>query len=418
MDITQEDLKILIANAFKGELETLNQKLDTVENMKKVEIEKLNEQMAKMSKVDENKMKDVAIEKLVDEKSKKEGKWESFGEQMTAVMKACSPNGWVDKRLIATKDISGMNETAGAEGGFLVNPEYSAEIFKIQHDAGQIAKDCRHIPIAGNTLIINGVNETSRARGSHWGGTQTYWVAEGGTATKSDIKFRQIRLNLHKLMCIQYSTEELSADQTALASLTTQAVGEEFAFEIDDAILNGTGAGQPLGVRKCAALKTVAKDTLQPADTVSATNIMEMYNAMPALNRVNANWYMIQDVEPQIWKMYIPIGTAGVPVYMPATGITGVPNGTLLGRPIKVVEQCQKLGDEGDILFLDLSQYLIIEKTTGITATSSIHVRFLYDENTFKFTYRLDGQPLWNSVLTAFNSAVTRSPYVTLAERA
>jgi len=68
-------------------------------------------------------------------------------------------------------------------------------------------------------------------------------------------------------------------------------------------------------------------------------------------------------------------------------------------------------------LFLDLSQYLIVEKTGGIDASSSIHVRFLYDEQTFKFTFRMDGQPMWNSAVTSYKGNVTRSPFVTLAKR-
>ena len=49
--------------------------------------------------------------------------------------------------------------------------------------------------------------------------------------------------------------------------------------------------------------------------------------------------------------------------------------------------------------------------------TSSIHVRFLYDENVFRFIYRCDGQPIWNKALTPYKGSSTVSPYVTLAKR-
>ena len=69
-------------------------------------------------------------------------------------------------------------------------------------------------------------------------------------------------------MGVNYATEELLADQTAMQDITTQGFGEEFAFMIDDAIINGVGAGMPLGVRNCGALVSQAKETGQDATTV------------------------------------------------------------------------------------------------------------------------------------------------------
>ena len=87
------------------------------------------------------------------------------------------------------------------------------------------------------------------------------------------------------------------------------------------------------------------------------------------------------------------------PVYLPAGTIATQPYGTLFGRPVIPLEQCSALGDVGDIILADLGEYLLIDKG-GINATSSIHVRFLYDENVFRFIYRVDGQPVWNKPLT------------------
>jgi len=60
-----------------------------------------------------------------------------------------------------------------------------------------------------------------------------------------------------------------------------------------------------------------------------------------------------------------------------------------------------------------MSQYLMIDKGALQTA-SSIHIRFLYDENVFRFTYRCDGQPIWNAPLTRFKGS-TVSPFVGLS---
>ena len=53
-----------------------------------------------------------------------------------------------------------------------------------------------------------------------------------------------------------------------------------------------------------------------------------------------------------------------------------------------------------------------------VRGVSSVHVRFIEDEKSFKFWTRLDGAPWWNSVLTPRIGVASLSPFVTLAERA
>ncbi|MBU1623385.1 MAG: phage major capsid protein, partial [Nanoarchaeota archaeon] len=98
-------------------------------------------------------------------------------------------------------------------------------------------------------------------------------------------------------------------------------------------------------------------------------------------------------------------------------GISGAPYGTLFGRPVIAIEQADTVGDLGDVMLLDLSQYLMIDKG-GLQAASSLHVMFLYAEQVFRFIYRTDGQPAWNSSLTPANSSNTLSPFVLLDARA
>ena len=113
----------------------------------------------------------------------------------------------------------------------------------------------------------------------------------------------------------------------------------------------------------------------------------------------------------------MPVGTGGMPVYLPANGISGAPFGTLLGRPIVPIEYCATLGTVGDVILADLSQYVMIEKG-GLQAETSIHVQFLTDETAYRFVYRVDGQPAWKDALTPFKGNSTLSPFVALATRA
>lgn len=418
--VTEEQLAVIVGEQVKLSFEEL------MKDIKPELMEELNGKLKEIDEKVENKLKGEKVN-LEDGKGEADtkNKFDSFGEQLIHVARAAAPGGMKDPRLIwhsfkNEKDAaSGSNLLVGAEGGFLVAPEYSTELIKLTHEVAIVAKDCRHLPIAGNRIILNALKEVSRANGSRWGGLYAYWVSEAGTATKSKPEFRQIDLKLNKLMGIHYSTEELLEDSVALESIVRQGFGDEFAFLIDDAIIDGSGAGKPRGILSCNALITASKVDEQDAATFVSDNVWAMWNAMPAKNRTKANWYIIQDLEQHIQKLNLKIGTGGIPLFLPpGQGIKVAPSGNLLGRPVKPIEQCKTLGSVGDVIFADLQEYILIEKAgAGIKAGASVHVRFIYDEMTYKFTYRIDGQPIWDDTLTAYNSSVERSPYVVLEAR-
>jgi HK97 family phage major capsid protein len=347
-------------------------------------------------------------------------KFKSFGEQLVAVIRASGDRPQVDPRLRTTiyDAATGLQESLPSEGGFLVQQDFASELLTRAYETGQVASRCRRIPIGANSngLKIPGVDETSRATGSRWGGVRAYWIGEADDKTASRPKFRMIELNLKKLIGLCYATDELLQDATALASIIQQAFAEEFGFMLDDSAINGTGAGMPLGIMNGPCIVQVDKEANQLAKTVEYANIVNMWSRLYARSRTNAVWFINQDVEPQLFQMGIVVGTGGSPVYMPPGGASAAPYGTLFGRPVVPIEQCQTLGTAGDIILADFSQYVLIDKG-AMQAASSIHVRFTNDESVFRFVYRVDGQPLWNSSLTPFKGSNTLSPFVRLATR-
>jgi len=342
----------------------------------------------------------------------------SFGEMMVAVAQASNSNGaHRDPRLTwqTFQAASGHSEGVGADGGFLVQQDFAAELIKLAHDSAVLYPRTRKIPLGRNSngIRVNAVKETSRATGSRYGGVRAYWTAEGEQKTASQMKFRQMDLKLHKLAGISYVTDELLEDAVALEAVLKEAFSEEFAFVLDDSIFEGDGAGKPFGIMNSPALVTVAKEGSQTADTVQVENIVKMWSRLWSRSRSNAIWTINQQVEPQLYTMKI----GDTPIYLPNGTIAGSPYATLMGRPIVPTEFNSALGDKGDIVLMDLSQYLMIEKG-GLKQDVSMHVRFIYDESTFRFVLRVDGQPIWEAPLTPFKGTDTLSPFVTLAERA
>src|SRR4030095_3363887 len=94
-------------------------------------------------------------------------------------------------------------------------------------------------------------------------------------------------------------------------------------------------------------------------------------------------------------------GSAAPLAYLPPGGLSAKPYATLLGRPVLPVEWCATLGTVGDVVLADLRHYLTITRVL-VDARMSVHLRFDYDESTFRFIFRIDGQPWWSAPLTPY----------------
>lgn len=357
----------------------------------------------------------------------------SFGEFAQAVRNATVHN-VRDERLFFDA-ATGANETTATEGGYLVPPEYADGVLDLVRGESVLYPQARKVTIQGNRLIENVLDETSRAdpsTGSRHGGVLAYWKAEAAQYTAVKAALRERTTNVEKLTAYCPVTEELLQDAPAIEGMINDLVAREFAFKVDDMILNGAGTGNvPLGVLSGQGLVTVAKETGQAAGTIAYENILKMRNALIAQCRPNAKWYINQDVEMQLIKLLTPTGSvsstgegavekiagsSGMPLYA-WPGQYGNPDGMLFGIPVKPIEQCAALGSKGDIVLMDASQYLIVERS-GVTRQASMHIRFDYDETVFKFSWRLGGRPDWDSAITPYKGTTARSPYVALAARA
>jgi HK97 family phage major capsid protein len=341
----------------------------------------------------------------------------SFGEQLQAIFTHYATKGTqTDARLVRAP--TGAGEVDPTGGGFLVQVDFQASVFMLAHDMGEILGRVNKIPISANAngLKIPGVDETSRATGSRWGGVQSNWVAEGVAGTESKPKFRMVEFDLKKLISKMTVTDELLQDSTALTAIASQAFSEEVMFMTEDAIVEGTGAGQPLGYINCPAVISVAKETGQAAATVVKENIDKMWSRCWARSRKSAVWLINQDIEPQLNSLNQVVGTGGQLVYLPPGGLSAAPYASLYGRPVVATEYNATLGTVNDIALVDLSQYTIIDKG-GVQMATSMHVAFDTDEMRFRITYRVDGRPMWHAPLTPFKGSATKSPFITLATR-
>lgn len=341
--------------------------------------------------------------------------WRNLGEFCIAVQRAGMGLG-LDPRLAPQAAATGMGTATGEDGGFAVPIEYATGIEKEMFDVGDILSRVDARDLQGDAIAFNVIDESSRATGSRRGGVQGYWVDQGTAPTASQIKLARVEMKLRKIAALSYLTDEAMADAPFLAGELTTAFVDELVFLTEDAIVEGTGAGQPLGYQNAPCVISITKETGQAAATVVYENLIKMWARMPARSKRNAVWLINVDVEPQLDQLSLAAGTGALEPRFVAYG----PEGTLRikGRPVIPVEYCATLGTVGDIALVDLSRYRLIKKAAGVETASSIHVRFPQGENTLRVVYRVDGQPIPRSAVTPFKGSNTLSPFITLATRA
>lgn len=339
--------------------------------------------------------------------------WGNFGTYLQSVHRAHS-GGLVDVRLSAAA--TGMGTEQGADGGFAVPTEFAPGIEQEMWDTGQLLSRVNDRPIGGNAITFTAVDETSRATGSRSGAVQAYWVDEGTAPDASRIKLARIEMKLRKVAALGYITDELMADAPALAGELTEAFTRELQFAVEDAIIRGTGGGQPQGILNATALVSVAKETGQAAATIVYENLLKMHARIHPRSMAGAVWLANVDTQPQLHTLALAVGTGGLPATFVNYGADGAVR--IFGKPVLYVEYCETLGTKGDIFLVDLSRYRLIRKAAGVETASSMHVRFTQGEQTFRATYRVDGQPIPRSAITPYKGTATLSPFISLDTRA
>jgi HK97 family phage major capsid protein len=209
-------------------------------------------------------------------------------------------------------------------------------------------------------------------------------------------------------------SEELLADSAAMNGHLTRKMAQAVEWKTNDAIVNGTGAGMPLGILNAACLVAQAKEGSQAADTIVAGNIAKMYGRVIMGAGANVVWLMNPDCFQQVMQLSLNSN----PIWVPSNqGFQSAPNGLLMGRPIILTDACDTVGDQGDIILANMTGYRAITKASGLEFATSMHLWFDQDLMAFRLTFRMDGQPALSAAVTPPNSAVTRSHFVALAAR-
>ena len=343
----------------------------------------------------------------------------TMGEFVQAVFQAEKPGKSIDERLLigggrnAAAPGSFANESAGQDGGFLVPPQFSQEIFKLSLGEDSLLPLTDNVEISGNSMAFP-KDETTP-----WGtnGIRAYWQGEAASAVATKPVLGLATLRLKKLMALVPTTDELLDDANALTSYLPEKVALSIRWKTNESILFGAGNGVPIGALAAGATVTVAKESGQATQTLQAQNLAKMIARLPAGSFANAVWIVNNDVLPALFTLTLGNYPIYLPMGMNVGGIQTSPYGTLLGRPVFVSQHANTFSSQGDILLVDLKYYQTITKAGGMQTATSMHLYFDADLTAFRTTFRMDGQAKIVAPISPAKGSTTMSPFIQLGAR-
>ena len=171
-----------------------------------------------------------------------------------------------------------LQEGVDADGGYLVPEEYDHRLIDVLNEENIMRKLGHKITTSGEHKINIAATKPAAA-----------WIEEGGALQFTDATFDQILLDAHKLHVAIKVTEELLYDNAfGLENYIIDQFGKALANAEEDAFLNGTGNGQPLGLFAETGGGTLAKTVATP----KPEDVIDLIYALKRPYRKNASFIM------------------------------------------------------------------------------------------------------------------------------
>lgn len=159
------------------------------------------------------------------------------------------------------------------------------------------------------------------------------WVTEGkGSDKQKQSAGGTVTFAYHKLRCavaVSLETEVMAI--TAFESMLINNIVEAMTKALEQAIISGTGTGQPKGIITETAAEGQTVETATPA----YKDLLDAEAALPVAYEKGAEWCMSKKT---FMNYYGLTDTNGQPIGRVNYGIAGKPEYTLLGRPVNVCD--------------------------------------------------------------------------------
>ncbi len=174
-----------------------------------------------------------------------------------------------------------MNETTDAEGGYLVQDEYSNEILAFAKVGSIALQDCRIWPMNSENLRIPARD----------GGVSVGVTAEQTAATQSEPTYREVVLAAKKVDAFSELTNELLDDSDFdIISELTEQFAEQIGVYLDTELIAGTTLGT--GIETASNVNEVVMGSGDVSiANVDSDDLSLMMSKLAANKIAGAKWY-------------------------------------------------------------------------------------------------------------------------------
>lgn len=152
------------------------------------------------------------------------------------------------------------------------------------------------------------------------------WVSEGAGSDRQKKTTGKITFSYFKLRCeISMSMEVGTMALSAFEAKFVENVAKAMTYAVENAVINGTGTGQPKGI--------LAETGVEVTGGATYTKLCEVEGAIPVEYETGAKWCMNKKT---FMKFVAMTDQAGQPIARVNYGIGGKAERTLLGRDVVV----------------------------------------------------------------------------------
>lgn len=315
-------------------------------------------------------------------------------------------------------------EGTGAAGGYLVPPQYYAQLLKFIAEKSFVKAMCTSLPMQGPTLQFPYLNQSATTASGQanfpssnfYGGVYSAWSPEAGTAAAVNPAFKQGTLTAWTLLSQTVCSMQLIQDSfLAIDGLVTSLLTDSIAWQLDYAFLRGNGVGKPLGITNAGGTINAARTGGGSTFTLASVSNMISRGVMSD-NFDGMVWVMSQSVLPQLIQMVNNTSSNQSLVWINQLngGAANKMPVTLLGIPIYFTEKCPVLGTAGDVMLLDMTKYLCGDRLQ-LAIEASPYPYFGTYQMVWRAVWRGDGMPWFDAATTLADGTTTVSPHVILA---
>jgi HK97 family phage major capsid protein len=289
-----------------------------------------------------------------------------------------------------------MGEGTDSAGGFLVPPEVSEELIPLRDAVSVLRQLFTSQPIESDTIRF--VSQDT--------GLAVAWTAEFAEKIKNDMSFSEFEAHVYTAAGMAVVSNQLLKDaKWSVDQLITKDLAKRFVALEEQAFINGSGVGQPLGIMQTPGVLSIPFTEATPKQTAlldkisaAAVEVQTKYLGFPdAIVMHPRTWGWLTTGRSTTDGTYLlGVGANGTQrrpnEAIPGYGSGTLPRGELYGLPVYTTPNIPTtLGDatnESAVIVGDFSQGLVLDRE-GITTDTSSHVYFTSNQTVFRSEERL-----------------------------